>query len=39
MAGFLGLLLTGMFFLIEKKAMHWHESQRNINSNEDRSAK
>lgn len=39
MAGFLGLLLTGMFFLIEKKAMHWHESQRNINSNEGQAAK
>jgi ABC-type nitrate/sulfonate/bicarbonate transport system permease component len=35
MAGLLGLLLTGMFFLIEKKAMHWHESQRNITANKE----
>jgi ABC-type nitrate/sulfonate/bicarbonate transport system permease component len=33
-SGFLGIILTGVFFLIEKKAMHWHESQRNITSNE-----
>lgn len=29
-AGALGLLLTGAFFLMERKVMHWHESQRNI---------
>ncbi|MEO5534513.1 MAG: ABC transporter permease [Pseudolysinimonas sp.] len=29
-AGVLGVLLTGAFFLMEKKVMHWHESQRNI---------
>jgi ABC-type nitrate/sulfonate/bicarbonate transport system permease component len=29
-AGALGLLLTGAFFLMEKRVMHWHESQRNI---------
>lgn len=29
-AGLLGILLTGAFFLLEKKVMHWHESQRNI---------
>lgn len=29
-AGALGLLLTGAFFLLEKRVMHWHESQRNI---------
>lgn len=29
-AGLLGIALTGAFFLFERKAMHWHESQRNI---------
>lgn len=29
-AGMLGLLLTGAFFLLERRLMHWHESQRNI---------
>lgn len=29
-AGMLGLALTGAFFLLEGKAMHWHESRRNI---------
>lgn len=29
-AGLLGLILTGAFFLMERKVMHWHESQRNI---------
>lgn len=29
-AGLLGLALTGAFFLLEKRVMHWHESQRNI---------
>jgi ABC-type nitrate/sulfonate/bicarbonate transport system permease component len=29
-AGVLGILLTGAFFLLEKRVMHWHESQRNI---------
>lgn len=29
-AGALGLVLTGAFFLMEKRVMHWHESQRNI---------
>lgn len=29
-AGVLGITLTGAFFLMERKVMHWHESQRNI---------
>lgn len=29
-AGLLGILLTGAFFLLERRLMHWHESQRNI---------
>jgi ABC-type nitrate/sulfonate/bicarbonate transport system permease component len=29
-AGVLGIALTGAFFLLEKRVMHWHESQRNI---------
>jgi ABC-type nitrate/sulfonate/bicarbonate transport system permease component len=29
-AGLLGLVLTGAFFLMERRVMHWHESQRNI---------
>lgn len=29
-AGALGVLLTGAFFLLERRLMHWHESQRNI---------
>lgn len=29
-AGLLGILLTGAFFLMERKIMHWHESQRNL---------
>lgn len=29
-AGLLGVVLTGAFFLLEKRVMHWHESQRNI---------
>lgn len=29
-AGMLGVLLTGAFFLLERRLMHWHESQRNI---------
>jgi ABC-type nitrate/sulfonate/bicarbonate transport system permease component len=33
-AGFLGILLTGAFFLLEKKGMHWHESQRSARANE-----
>jgi ABC-type nitrate/sulfonate/bicarbonate transport system permease component len=33
-AGLLGILLTGAFFRIERSAMHWHESQRNIRANE-----
>ncbi len=32
-AGLIGLALTGAFLLIEAKAMHWHESQRNIRAN------
>lgn len=36
MSGTLGLVLTGAFFLVERKAMHWHESQRNIASNEEK---
>lgn len=35
-AGLLGIVLTGAFFLVEKYAMHWHESQRNIRSNDGR---
>ncbi|MBM9468129.1 ABC transporter permease [Nakamurella leprariae] len=33
-AGLLGIILTGAFFLFERKVMHWHESQRNIRANE-----
>jgi ABC-type nitrate/sulfonate/bicarbonate transport system permease component len=33
-SGFLGIVLTGAFFLLEKKGMHWHESQRNSRNNE-----
>ncbi|GAB3618192.1 ABC transporter permease [Okibacterium endophyticum] len=29
-AGLIGLVLTGAFFVMEKRVMHWHESQRNI---------
>lgn len=29
-AGLLGIVLTGAFFLLEKRLMHWHESQRNM---------
>ena len=29
-AGIHGILLTGGFFLMERRLMHWHESQRNI---------
>ncbi|MFD1717410.1 ABC transporter permease [Georgenia deserti] len=29
-SGVLGLVVTGAFFLMERKVMHWHESQRNI---------
>lgn len=29
-AGLLGIALTGGFFLMERRVMHWHESQRNI---------
>lgn len=29
-AGLLGLALTGAFFVMERRVMHWHESQRNI---------
>ncbi|GAA3202232.1 ABC transporter permease [Microbacterium terregens] len=29
-AGLLGITLTGAFFLMERRVMHWHESQRNI---------
>lgn len=29
-AGLLGLVLTGAFFLMERRLMHWHESQRGI---------
>ncbi|OLT14299.1 hypothetical protein BJF78_02240 [Pseudonocardia sp. CNS-139] len=28
-AGFLGIVLTGLFFLLERQGMHWHESRRN----------
>jgi len=38
-AGLLGIVLTGAFFLIERFAMHWHESQRNIRSNEEKPAR
>lgn len=30
LAGLLGIVLTGAFFLMERRLMHWHESQRNI---------
>ena len=33
-SGLLGIVLTGAFFLVEKRAMHWHESQRNAKNNE-----
>ncbi len=39
LAGLLGIVLTGAFFLIERFAMHWHESQRNIRSNEEKPAR
>lgn len=29
-AGVLGIVLTGAFFLVERKGMHWHESRRGI---------
>ena len=29
-AGLLGLVLTGGFFMLERRLMHWHESQRSI---------
>jgi len=29
-SGVLGIALTGAFFLMERRLMHWHESQRNI---------
>lgn len=29
-AGCLGIVLTGAFFLLERKGMHWHESQRGV---------
>ncbi|GAA3752470.1 ABC transporter permease [Microbacterium kribbense] len=29
-SGLLGITLTGAFFLLERRLMHWHESQRNI---------
>jgi len=39
LSGLIGLILTGAFFLLERFAMHWHESQRNIRSNEERPAR
>jgi ABC-type nitrate/sulfonate/bicarbonate transport system permease component len=33
-AGILGIVLTGAFFLLERKVMHWHESQRNIRASD-----
>lgn len=32
-AGLLGIILTGAFFLLERWLMHWHESQRSIRAN------
>jgi ABC-type nitrate/sulfonate/bicarbonate transport system permease component len=32
-SGLLGLILTGLFILLEKRALHWHESQRNAKTN------
>ncbi len=32
-AGLLGLVLTGAFFLVERWLMHWHESQRSVRAN------
>jgi len=37
-AGVLGVALTGAFFLMEKRVMHWHESQRNIRASNRASA-
>lgn len=36
-AGFIGIVLTGLFTLLETRVMHWHESQRNARSNEESS--
>lgn len=33
-AGCLGIVLTGAFFLLERTVMHWHESRRNARANE-----
>lgn len=37
-AGLLGLTLTGAFFLLERRLMHWHESQRNIRASNGRAS-
>ena len=34
-SGLLGLLMTGAFFLLERRVMRWHESQRNARSNDE----
>ncbi|MCU1636032.1 MAG: transporter permease, partial [Cryobacterium sp.] len=38
-AGLIGIVLTGAFFLLERNVMHWHESQRNIRSNDEGAVK
>lgn len=38
-SGIVGLALTGTIFLIEKRVMHWHESQRNMRSNSEVNAR
>lgn len=38
-AGLLGILLTGGFFLMERRLMHWHESQRSIRQSDGRSGR
>jgi len=35
-SGLLGLVLTGALFLMERRVMHWHESQRSIRAGGDR---
>ncbi|BBG03827.1 MULTISPECIES: ABC transporter permease [Pseudonocardia] len=35
-AGLIGIVLTGAFFLLERRVMHWHESQRNRRANDRR---
>jgi ABC-type nitrate/sulfonate/bicarbonate transport system permease component len=30
MTGVLGIAVTGIFTLLERRVLHWHESQRNL---------